>query len=104
MEGKHFIVSCVVDMTSFYTHRGGQVKLTLNVSVLGANFMKYMDAFKPFLGEALKNHQEHQVENAVYSKFTVHVLVGLIFKPRKEIYLLYVFCVTDLSGCCWSCW
>ena len=31
------------------------------VSVLGENFLKYMDAFKPFLLLALKNHAEYQV-------------------------------------------
>jgi len=30
-------------------------------TVLGDNFLKYMDAFKPFLFLALKNHAEYQV-------------------------------------------
>ncbi|KAK2181291.1 hypothetical protein NP493_402g02041 [Ridgeia piscesae] len=31
------------------------------VEVLGDNFLKYMEAFKPFLAIGLKNHEEHQV-------------------------------------------
>jgi len=31
------------------------------IEVLGDHFMKYMDAFKPFLIQGLKNHEEHQV-------------------------------------------
>merc|ERR1712168_1025276 len=31
------------------------------IEVLGDNFMKYMEAFKPFLIQGLKNHEEHQV-------------------------------------------
>lgn len=31
------------------------------VDLLGEQFMKYMDAFKPYLIMGLKNHQEHQV-------------------------------------------
>ena len=31
------------------------------VDLLGEQFMKYMDAFKPYLCMGLKNHQEYQV-------------------------------------------
>lgn len=31
------------------------------VEVLGENFMKYMESFKPFLFIGLKNHEEYQV-------------------------------------------
>ena len=31
------------------------------LSVLGSDFQKYMDAFKPFLGIGLKNYAEYQV-------------------------------------------
>lgn len=33
----------------------------LLVSVLGGDFQKYMEAFKPFLGIGLKNYAEYQV-------------------------------------------
>lgn len=32
-------------------------------AVLGGEFLKYMDAFKPFLGIGLKNYAEYQVES-----------------------------------------
>ena len=35
--------------------------LSLSPAVLGDNFLKYMEAFKPFLAIGLKNHEEHQV-------------------------------------------
>ena len=31
------------------------------IAVLGEGFLKYMEAFKPFLVMGLKNHEEHQV-------------------------------------------
>lgn len=34
------------------------------VEVLGDGFLKYMDAFKPFLYLGLKNHQEYQVSSS----------------------------------------
>lgn len=34
-------------------------------SVLGADFQKYMDAFKPFLGIGLKNYAEYQVGSVI---------------------------------------
>ena len=33
-----------------------------SLSVLGSDFQKYMDAFKPFLGIGLKNYAEYQVQ------------------------------------------
>ena len=35
------------------------------VEVLGEGFLKYMDAFKPFLCIGLKNHSEYQVLNTL---------------------------------------
>lgn len=52
--------------------------LTLHVSlaVLGSDFQKYMEAFKPFLAIGLKNYAEYQVGLAqliTTSCFTVAV-------------------------------
>ncbi|XP_029821723.1 importin subunit beta-1 [Manacus vitellinus] len=38
-----------------------QVSVPLSLGVLGGEFLKYMDAFKPFLGIGLKNYAEYQV-------------------------------------------
>lgn len=34
------------------------------LTVLGGEFLKYMEAFKPFLGIGLKNYAEYQVRSA----------------------------------------
>lgn len=47
------------------------------VEVLGENFLKYMDAFKPFLYIGLKNHQEYQVCGTAVG------LAGDIFRALK---------------------
>lgn len=38
------------------------------VELLGENFLKYMDAFKPFLYLGLKNHQEYQVGSLAFCR------------------------------------
>jgi hypothetical protein len=51
------------------------------VDLLGENFLKYMDAFKPYLYMGLKNHQEYQVglqqqeKNRVSQDFTIFFFV-----------------------------
>jgi hypothetical protein len=35
------------------------------LTVLGGEFLKYMEAFKPFLGIGLKNYAEYQVGYAL---------------------------------------
>lgn len=47
------------------------------VEILGENFLKYMDAFKPFLYLGLKNHQEYQVCGTAVG------LTGDIFRGLK---------------------
>lgn len=47
------------------------------VEVLGEGFIKYMDAFKPFLYLGLKNHQEYQVCGTAVG------LTGDIFRALK---------------------
>ena len=37
------------------------IKYVVLVSVLGGDFQKYMEAFKPFLAIGLKNFAEYQV-------------------------------------------
>lgn len=48
--------------------------LTLRVSlaVLGSDFQKYMEAFKPFLAIGLKNYAEYQVGLAADHHFLFH--------------------------------
>ncbi|XP_019873944.1 importin subunit beta-1 isoform X2 [Aethina tumida] len=53
------------------------------VEVLGENFLKYMEAFKPFLFIGLKNHQEYQV------CCTAVGLTGDIFRSLKHKALPY---------------
>ncbi|XP_022919169.1 importin subunit beta isoform X2 [Onthophagus taurus] len=53
------------------------------VEVLGDGFLKYMDAFKPFLYIGLKNHQEYQV------CITAVGLTGDIFRALKVKTLPY---------------
>ncbi|XP_056637241.1 importin subunit beta-1 isoform X1 [Diorhabda carinulata] len=53
------------------------------VEVLGENFIKYMDAFKPFLYLGLKNHQEYQVCGTAVG------LTGDIFRALKLKILPY---------------
>lgn len=53
------------------------------VEVLGEGFLKYMDAFKPFLYLGLKNHQEYQV------CVTAVGLTGDIFRALKLKVLPY---------------
>jgi hypothetical protein len=44
--------------------------------VLGGEFLKYMEAFKPFLGIGLKNYAEYQVEYAFQNSiFGVYVFL-----------------------------
>lgn len=45
--------------------------------MLGENFIKYMDAFKPYLYIGLKNHQEYQVCSTAVG------LTGDIFRALK---------------------
>lgn len=42
-------------------------------TVLGGEFLKYMEAFKPFLGIGLKNYAEYQVSYA-FQKY-VYILI-----------------------------
>jgi len=52
------VVSCVMD----WCHVTAELScVCCCVAVLGDNFLKYMEAFKPFLAIGLKNHEEHQV-------------------------------------------
>ena len=37
----------------------------LRISVLGENFLKYMEAFKPFFTAGLKNYEEYQVGGCI---------------------------------------
>ncbi|CAH0557204.1 unnamed protein product [Brassicogethes aeneus] len=53
------------------------------VEVLGENFLKYMDAFKPFLYIGLRNHQEYQVCGTAVG------LTGDIFRALKHKALPY---------------
>ncbi|KAK9692488.1 Importin-beta N-terminal domain [Popillia japonica] len=53
------------------------------VEVLGEGFLKYMDAFKPFLYIGLKNHQEYQVCGTAVG------LTGDIFRALKVKALPY---------------
>ena len=46
------------------------------LTVLGGEFLKYMEAFKPFLGIGLKNYAEYQVGSAKIQLTTE--LCGLI--------------------------
>lgn len=54
-------------LTMFNSNKSGGVQedalmaVSTLVEVLGEGFLKYMDAFKPFLYLGLKNHQEYQV-------------------------------------------
>lgn len=69
------------------------------VEILGENFLKYMDAFKPFLYLGLKNHQEYQVCGTAVG------LTGDIFRALKlkalpycdEIMLLLLENLSDNS-------
>lgn len=50
------------------------------VEVLGEGFMKYMDAFKPYLCMGLKNHQEHQVSYCLTISFAHSICSVLSWK------------------------
>lgn len=61
------MMGALLQMLSGVNGRAGGVQedallaVSTLVEVLGDNFMKYMEAFKPFLITGLKNHEEHQV-------------------------------------------
>lgn len=61
------IMSALLRMFQSSTGKSGGVQedallaVSTLTEVLGENFLKYMDAFKPFLLMALKNHAEYQV-------------------------------------------
>ncbi|XP_052813839.1 importin subunit beta-1-like isoform X2 [Mya arenaria] len=61
------IMHCLLRMFQSSTGKSGCVQedallaLSILTEVLGENFLKYMEAFKPFLIHALKNHGEYQV-------------------------------------------
>ncbi|XP_060517733.1 importin subunit beta isoform X2 [Cylas formicarius] len=70
-------------LTMFNSNKSGGVQedalmaVSTLVEVLGEGFIKYMDAFKPFLYLGLKNHQEYQV------CVTAVGLTGDIFRALK---------------------
>ena len=72
------IMGALLQMLSSSTGKAGGVQedallaTSTLVEVLGSNFMKYMDAFKPFLGAALKNTEEYQV-GWDQGRYNVHV-------------------------------
>lgn len=61
------IMSALLQMFNSSSCKSGGVQedalmaVSTLVEVLGENFLKYMDAFKPFLALGLKNHAEYQV-------------------------------------------
>ncbi|XP_026288912.1 importin subunit beta-1 isoform X2 [Frankliniella occidentalis] len=61
------IMTALLQMFASNTCRSGGVQedalmaVSTLVEVLGEGFLKYMDAFKPYLCMGLKNHMEHQV-------------------------------------------
>lgn len=70
-------------LTMFNSNKSGGVQedalmaVSTLVEVLGDGFLKYMDAFKPFLYLGLKNHQEYQVCGTAVG------LTGDIFRALK---------------------
>lgn len=58
------------------------------VEVLGEGFIKYMEAFKPFLCIGLKNHEEYQVK---------HVLPCIGFKNYLEIAVPLIYIIPSIS-------
>ncbi|ERL93500.1 hypothetical protein D910_10789 [Dendroctonus ponderosae] len=70
-------------LTMFNSNKSGGVQedalmaVGTLVELLGENFLKYMDAFKPFLYLGLKNHQEYQVCGTAVG------LTGDIFRALK---------------------
>lgn len=61
------IMTALLTMFSSSAGKSGNVQedalmaVSTLVDLLGEKFLKYMDAFKPYLYMGLKNHQEHQV-------------------------------------------
>jgi len=61
------IMAALLTMFSTSSGKSGNVQedalmaVSTLVDLLGDKFLKYMDAFKPYLYMGLKNHQEHQV-------------------------------------------
>ncbi|XP_065163099.1 importin subunit beta-1 isoform X2 [Atheta coriaria] len=76
-------------LTMFNSNKSGGVQedalmaVSTLVEVLGEGFLKYMDAFKPFLYIGLKNHQEYQVCGTAVG------LTGDIFRALKMKALPY---------------
>ncbi|XP_050309987.1 importin subunit beta-1 isoform X2 [Anthonomus grandis grandis] len=70
-------------LTMFNSNKSGGVQedaimaVSTLVEVLGEGFLKYMDAFKPYLYLGLKNHQEYQVCGTAVG------LTGDIFRALK---------------------
>lgn len=64
------IMTALLQMFNSNTCKSGGVQedaimaVSTLVEVLGEGFLKYMDAFKPFLCLGLKNHAEYQVKAA----------------------------------------
>lgn len=75
------IMTALLTMFSSYKSGGVQEDALMAVStlveVLGEGFVKYMEAFKPYLFLGLKNHQEHQVCGTAVG------LTGDIFRALK---------------------
>lgn len=68
-------------LTMFNSNKSGGVQedalmaVSTLVEVLGEGFLKYMDAFKPFLYIGLKNHQEYQVSYFFSSFLTLYTII-----------------------------
>lgn len=61
------VMTTLLQIFSTSTHESGGVQqdalmaVSTLVEMLGEGFLKYMDAFKPYLCLGLKNHAEHEV-------------------------------------------
>ncbi|XP_025831486.1 importin subunit beta-1 isoform X2 [Agrilus planipennis] len=83
------IMTALLSMFSSNSCKSGGVQedalmaVSTLVEVLGESFIKYMDAFKPFLYIGLKNHQEYQVCGTAVG------LTGDIFRALKSKALPY---------------
>ncbi|XP_013114231.1 importin subunit beta [Stomoxys calcitrans] len=83
------IMSALLTMFSSSSGKTGGVQedaflaVSTLVELLGLKFVKYMDAFKPFLYMGLKNHQEYQVCCAAVG------LTGDICRALKQLIIPY---------------
>ena len=83
------VVNCNVDWCGLSHVTAGLSCDCCCVAVLGENFLKYMEAFKPFLAIGLKNHEEHQVCDYLclllrLGVFVIGVLHNIIFTLAKQ--------------------